>query len=87
MSSVSGAIKVGDTDADIKEGKNAGMIFVGIIEERSVMGYTEAEHEAFTPERKELKCQRVRQVYETCGADYTISNMSELIPLIEKIEE
>ena len=51
------------------------------------MGYTEAEYEAFSPERKELECQRVRQIYEACGADYVINNMSELIPLIEKIEE
>ena len=42
------------------------------------------EYEAFSPERKEFECQRVRQVYEVCGADYVISNMSELIPLIEK---
>ena len=31
VSSVNTAIKVGDTVADIKEGKNAGMISVGII--------------------------------------------------------
>ena len=30
--------KVGDTVADIKEGKNAGVITVGIIEGSSVMG-------------------------------------------------
>lgn len=87
VSSVSAAIKVGDTVADIKEGKNAGMISVGIIEGSSVMGYTEAEYEAFSPERKELECQRVRQVYEACGADYAISNMSELVSLIDKIEK
>ena len=87
MSSVSAAIKVGDTVADIKEGKNAGIISVGIIEGSSVMGYTEAEYETFSPERKELERQRVRQVYEACGADYVISNMSELIPLIGRIEE
>lgn len=87
MSSVNAAIKVGDTVADIKEGKNAGMISVGIIEGSSVMGYTEAEYETFSPERKKLECQRVRQIYEACGADYVTSNMSELISLIEKIEE
>ena len=87
VSSVSAAIKVGDTVADIKEGKKAGMISIGIIEGSSVMGYTEAEYEAFSPERKELECQRVRQIYEACGADYVINNMSELIRLIEKIEE
>ncbi len=61
-------------------------ISIGIIEGSSVMGYTEAEYETFSPERKELECQRVRQVYEACGADYVISNMSELVSLIDEIE-
>jgi len=51
------------------------------------MGYTETEYETFSPERKKLECQRVRQVYEASGADHVISNISELIPLIENIEE
>ena len=87
MSSVNAAIKVVDTVADIIEGKNAGMISVGIIEGSSVMGYTQAEYEAFSPERKELECQRVRQVYEACGADYTINNIAELLPLIDRLEK
>lgn len=63
------------------------MISVGIIEGSSVMGYTEAEYEALSPDNKEFECQRVRQVYEACGADYVISNMSELVSLIDEIEK
>lgn len=76
VSSVNAAIKVGDTVADIKEGKNAGMISVGIIERSSVMGYTQAEYEALPPEYKALEAERVRKVYEACGADYVINNMN-----------
>ena len=39
VSSVNGAIKVGDTAADIKEGKNAGLISVGVVEGSSVMDF------------------------------------------------
>ena len=39
-------MKVGDTVADIKEGKNAGMVSVGIVEGSSVAGLTQAEYEA-----------------------------------------
>ena len=46
--SVSRVMKVGDTVADIKERKNAGMVSVGIIEGSSVMGLTKAEYEALT---------------------------------------
>lgn len=87
ISSANAAIKVGDTVADIKEGKNAGMISVGIIEGSSVMGYTQAEYEAFSPERKAFEVERVRKVYEACGADYVINNMDELCDLIKKIEK
>lgn len=87
ISSVHAAIKVGDTAADIREGKNAGMISVGVIEGSSVMGYTESEFEALTDEQKEREIQRVREFYQNCGADYAINNMSELPALIDKIEE
>lgn len=87
VSSVNAAIKVGDTVADIKEGKNASVISVGIIEGSSVMGYAQAEYEALSPEHKALEAERVRKVYEACGADYVISNMSELCDLIERIEK
>lgn len=87
VSCVSAAIKVGDTVADIKEGKSAGMISVGIIEGSSVMGFTEAEYEALSPEQKAAEADRVRKVYEACGANYVISNMSKLMALIDEIEK
>lgn len=87
ISSVNAAIKVGDTIADIKEGKSAGMISVGIIEGSSVMGYSQEEYEALTPEQKARECQRVRAVYEACGADFVINNMSELCSLIDQIAQ
>ena len=69
VSSVNAAIKVGDTVADIKEGKNAGMISVGIIEGSSVIGLTEEEFNALTPECKAKAVKRVREFYQGCGAD------------------
>ena len=43
LKDVSRVMKVGDTVADILEGKNAGMVTVGILEGSSVMGLTEEE--------------------------------------------
>lgn len=86
VSSVHAAIKVGDTAADIKEGKNAGMISVGIIEGSSVMGLTQEEFDGLSEDAKLAHIQRVRDFYEGCGADYVIRDMSQLPALIEKIE-
>ena len=85
VSSVRAAVKVGDTAADIKEGKNAGMISIGIIEGSSVMGLNAEEYEALSDEKKEIECERVRRVYEDCGADYVIKNMGDLCPLLDTI--
>lgn len=82
ISSVQAAIKVGDTVADIKEGKNAGMLSVGIVEGSSVMGLREAEYAALSEAEKQAQCQRVRKVYADCGADFILQNMSELCPLL-----
>ena len=80
------AIKVGDTVADIKEGKNAGLISVGIVEGSSVMGLTEEEYEALPQEEKVTQQKNVTETYFRCGADHVILNLSRLEELIDLIE-
>lgn len=87
ITSVDNVIKVGDTVADIKEGKNAGVITVGIVEGSSVMGLSEAEFDALSDEQKSAEYERVSKIYKGCGADYVIANMSELCKLIDMLEE
>lgn len=84
---VASVIKVGDTVADIKEGKNAGIISVGVIEGSSVMALSKAEFNSLTDEEKSLERSRVENVFKFCGADYVIKNMGELIDLIKFLEK
>ncbi|SCJ96019.1 Phosphonoacetaldehyde hydrolase [uncultured Eubacterium sp.] len=86
ITSVSAAIKVGDTVADIKEGKNAGLISVGIVEGSSVMALSEAEYGALSTEEKSVRSAQVTKIYQDCGADYVIDNMRSLLNLIDQIE-
>lgn len=76
-------IKIGDTVSDIEEGKNAGVLSVGIIEGSSVMGLSEAEYEALTDDEKSIEIQRVRAIYEAAGADAIILNLSEIGMLLK----
>lgn len=76
-------IKVGDTVSDIKEGLNAGVFSVGVIEGSSVMGLSKAEYESLTDEEKAVEIARIKAVYEKAGADATILNLSELESIIK----
>lgn len=87
VTSVNAAIKVGDTVSDIKEGKNAGLISVGVTEGSSVMGLSEEEFNDLSQEEKDEANKKAATVFSNCGADYIINNLSELPDLIEKIQK
>ena len=87
VSSVTAAIKVGDTISDIKEGKNAGLISVGIIEGSSLMGLSYEEYENLSKTENENLSKEVEKKYMENGADYVIKNMSHLEDLIEEINQ
>ena len=82
IQSVSSVMKVGDTISDIKEGKNAGVYTVGVVEGCSEMGLTQAGYEALPDEEKEAKVRAVMQKFVDAGADAVIRNMGELVGLL-----
>ena len=86
VQSVANVLKVGDTISDIKEGKNAGVLSIGVIEGSSELGLSEEEYEALTQEEKEKICKKVRTSFLEAGADDVILNMSELNSYIERVE-
>lgn len=71
-------LKIGDTVADILEGKNAGVWTAGVIVGSSEMGLSEAEYNSMTEERREAECRRVAEVYERAGADKVYKTLKEL---------
>lgn len=80
-------VKVGDTLADIYEGKNAGAWSVGILTGSSLLGLTEEEYKNKDGERiVELK-EATTKKYLDAGADFVIDNITELPSLIKKINE
>lgn len=81
--SVERVMKVGDTLSDIKEGKNAGMTAVGIIEGSSVMGLSQEEYEAMPIERRKVEDARVREAYKEAGADYVIQDIRGVLDLMK----
>lgn len=58
IASVEQVVKVGDTVADIQEGKHAGVLSLGVLEGSSVMGYTQAEYEALPQAERQAEKDR-----------------------------
>jgi hypothetical protein len=79
------AIKVGDTTADIAEGKNADCWTVGIIMGSSELGLTRDEVAALSADELSERKATVRAAYYQAGADYIIDDMNELPGVIEDI--
>jgi phosphonoacetaldehyde hydrolase len=72
--SIHKALKIGDTEVDMQEGKNAGCLSVGVLKGSSMLAMNGDEETA-------------RQKYIEAGADYVIEDISALPALIKSIQE
>ena len=83
LKDVSRVMKVGDTVSDILEGKNAGLVTVGVLEGSSVMGLTREEYEALTEEEREAADKKAEKTYLDAGADYVVRDVRGILDLLE----
>jgi len=74
ISSIHKVLKVGDTEADMHEGKNAGCLCAGVLKGSSMLALNGDEETA-------------RQKYMEAGADYVIEDISELPALIKSLNQ
>lgn len=75
-------MKVGDTISDIKEGKNAGVFTVGVVEGSSEMGLSQEEFAALSQEEKQQKKACVRQNFLNAGADAVVDTMAGILEFV-----
>lgn len=81
---VHNVIKVGDTISDIREGVQAGVYTVGVLEGSSLMGLTQSEYEALSANEKETLLAKLTKEYQEAGADAVILNLTQLTQLFER---
>lgn len=81
ISSVEKVIKVGDTLSEIREGKNAGVYTIGVVEGSSELGMTKEEYEALGEQERENAVQKVTERFLAAGADKVILHMGQLLEL------
>lgn len=80
--SVHQVMKVGDTISDIKEGKNAGVYTVGVIEGSSEMGLSMEEFQKLSEAKKLEKKEMVKKKFLDAGADAVVDTISGILKLL-----
>ncbi|WP_067730932.1 phosphonoacetaldehyde hydrolase [Oceanobacillus damuensis] len=85
LTAAKNVIKVGDTIPDFAEANSAGVWAVGVIIGSSEMGLGLEEFNALSKEEQEKVISKTEKSFLQNGADFTIKSMSELPPLIERI--
>ena len=77
--------KVGDTVSDIREGKNAGCISIGVIDGSSEMAMAQDEFEALGTDEQTAARERVGSVFRAAGEDAVIDTFAELPALLRQL--
>lgn len=80
-------VKVGDTIADIREGRNAGAWSVGVILGSNEMGLTREETAALAPAELKARMDGVRYKMFAAGADYVVDDITALPALTDSINK
>lgn len=82
LTDVRRVMKVGDTISDIREGKNAGVYTVGVIEGSSLVGVSEAEWKTFDEDARKNACERAKERYLDAGADAVVMDIRGILELL-----
>ena len=81
--SIAETLKIGDTVADMQEAKNAGCLCVGVLKGSSMVGLSENELARLNPAQTLAHFESARKNYMNAGADYVITDITELPGLIQ----
>jgi phosphonoacetaldehyde hydrolase len=79
-------VKVGDTPADMGEGRNAGTWCVGVLDSSNAVGLTREEFDALSPDNKRATRAAAAVTLQGAGAHCVINGLDDLPALIEDLD-
>jgi phosphonoacetaldehyde hydrolase len=79
-------VKIGDTVADVHEGRNAGMWTVGVVRTGNDMGLSEADAARMAPDRLAVLAASAGARLRDAGAHYVVDSIADCFAVIEAIE-
>ena len=83
---MSAIVKIGDTPADVAEGRNAGMWTIGVAGTGNEVGLSLAEWQALEPDERAARLADARQRLRACGAHDVVDDLSEVPAGLRRIE-
>jgi phosphonoacetaldehyde hydrolase len=87
VASIHEVLKIGDTAADMQEGKNAGCLCVGVTKGSSMLGLSEKELTEKSHVEALSLFKVAKQNYKEAGADHVIRDFTVLPDLIKSLNE
>lgn len=79
-------VKIGDTPADVEEGRNAGMWTIGITRTGNEAGITEEEWAQWSGADRDELLNSARRRLEQAGAHYTAPSVAECDSILDSID-
>jgi phosphonoacetaldehyde hydrolase len=80
-------VKIGDTEADIAEGRNAGMWTIGVARTGNEVGLSQREWDALGEGARDGLIRVARDRLYAAGADYVIDSVAEVDDVLDSIDE
>ncbi len=80
-------VKIGDTVADIQEGRNAGIWTIGLTRSGNELGLSRTEADALEPAELQKRLTEIEARFRETGAHYVAEEIGDCPPLIDAIHE
>jgi phosphonoacetaldehyde hydrolase len=80
-------VKIGDTESDILEGRNAGMWTIGLTRCGNSVGLTEAEWAQLDGMEQSRLLDIADEELRQAGANYTAESLAHILPILDEIEQ
>jgi phosphonoacetaldehyde hydrolase len=83
---LSSCVKIGDTDSDIAEGRNAGMWTIGVTRSGNAVGLSEQDWSALAHPEQQTLLNKAEHELRAAGADYTAETVAHTLSILDEIE-
>jgi phosphonoacetaldehyde hydrolase len=80
-------VKIGDTESDIAEGRNAGMWTIGVTRSGNAVGLTESDWSKLDLEEQRKLLASAELELRSAGAHYTGETVAHVLPILDEITQ